>query len=229
MPGLDNGKHARLQELRMSLSEQFAQPGLYLETFAVLSVAVLLAALLAYHPSTHRKLSTRADFEQPKTMVLYGLVGALVGHIVDLNEAMALVIFGIGGLMRFRTVVGEAKDTGRVILSAIVGICAGLQSYLIAVLATAFAWVIIWYLERKVIGSVVVVGVEVSGMEASSSAYHRLLEQALCRVVGETRDPKRGCLELVFAAPGGLRTTTLKAASDALEAPTRGQPVWDIS
>lgn len=211
------------------LAAQFSQLSLYGETLFVLLSSVVLAAVLAYHPSLSRKVTTRAALEQPKTMLLYGLVGALVGHVVLLNEMMALVIFGIGGLMRFRTLVGEAKDTGRVILTAIVGICCGLQSYLIAALATAFGWVLIWYLERQSVGSVQILGLETTQMQATSEAYRRLLREFSCRVVGEARNPKKGQIELVFTAPPTLTEEALRQQTDVLAPNVRGVPGWELS
>lgn len=228
LPGFQNSPTSP-SAARPSLVEQFTQVEVYAQTLLVLLAAVVLAAVLAYHPSTRRKVTTRAELDQPKTMVLYGLVGALVGHVVSLNQMMALVIFGIGGLLRFRTIVGEAKDTGRVILAAIVGICAGLQSFLIAILATAFGFVIIWYLERQNVGSVQILGLETASMQRASSSYRGLLSSAGCRVVGETRNPKKGLIELVFTAPRGVSVQQLEAASEQVEEAARGVAAWEVS
>jgi hypothetical protein len=207
---------------------QFTDFALYGQTALVLVLAVSLAAVLAYHPSTLRKATTRDDIEQPKTMILYGLVGALVGHVVHVNQAMALVIFGIGGLMRFRTDVGEAKDTGRLILSAIVGICVGLQSYLVALLATLFGWAIVWYLERRSVGTVQLLGVEITKMPATSTAYRKLLLTLGCRVVGETRSSNKGEVTLVFVTAPNINLETLNQAGELLPLEVRATPAWEL-
>lgn len=212
-----------------AVEEQFTQSHLYIETLVVLLTAVLLGAVLAYHPALRRKVASRADLEQPKTMVLYALVGALVGHIVSLNPTMALVIFGIGGLLRFRTIVGEAKDTGRVILAAIVGICCGLQTYLIAALATGFAWLIVWYLERQYIGSVQILGLETRQMAGASGAYRKLLADAGCRVVSEQRNSKKGEIEIVFRTSSNIDFESLKQRADTIDEQQRGVPAWELS
>jgi hypothetical protein len=212
-----------------SLEAEFLDVSLYSETLIVLSVAVVLGSVLAYHPSLRRKITSRAEYEQPKTMVMYALVGALVGHIVALNQTMALVIFGIGGLLRFRTIVGEAKDTGRVILAAIVGICCGLQTYLIAALSTGFAWVIIWYLERQMIGSVQILGLDTTRMQGASDAYRWLLTEAGCKIISERRSTKKGEVELVFRAPAGIDDGQLRLQGEALEESRRGVAAWEFS
>jgi hypothetical protein len=212
-----------------SILVQFTDVALYGQTALVLVLAVILAAVLAYHPSTLRKATTRDDIEQPKTMILYGLVGALVGHVVHVNPSMALVIFGIGGLMRFRTDVGEAKDTGRLILSALVGICVGLQSYLVALLATVFGWVIVWYLERRSVGSVQLLGVEIAKMPLASAAYRALLQSLGCRVVGETRSPNKGEVLMVFVTAPNVTLEILNRAGESLPIEVRATPAWELS
>ena len=212
-----------------ALKDQFLDLRLIIMTLVVLAVAVLLGSTLAYHPSLRRKIASRADLEQPKTMILYALVGALVGHIVSLNHTMALVIFGIGGLLRFRTIVGEAKDTGRVILVAIVGICCGMQTYLIAALATAAAWFIIWQLERQVIGNVQIIGLAISQMTETSNAYRKLLTAAGCSVVSEHRNAKKGEVGLVFRAKSQISTGQLIEKAERLDDSVRGVAAWEIS
>lgn len=212
-----------------ALQEQFLDVRLYAETLLVLLVAVALGSVLAYHPSLRRKVASRAELEQPKTMIMYALVGALVGHIVSLNPTMALVIFGIGGLLRFRTIIGEAKDTGRVILAAIVGICCGMQTYLIAVLATAAAWVIVWQLERQLIGAVQILGLSIPQMEAASRAYRKLLADATCVVVSEQRNAKKGEVGLVFRAPPSVTVEQLMERTRGLDEAERGVAAWEIS
>ena len=124
----------------------------------VFLLAAVLGAVIAYHPRTRAKASTLAELEQPKTFIMYALVGAVTAKIVEANSAMAFVVFGIGGLMRFRTDVGPAKDTGRVILTAVVGVCCGLKLLVVAVGATAFGWVLLWLLEKETFTRLLVKG-----------------------------------------------------------------------
>ncbi|MEE3231085.1 MAG: hypothetical protein VX272_08595, partial [Planctomycetota bacterium] len=107
--------------------ENFGNIVYIVDVSLMLLLSIILAAVIAYHPSTRRKASNITEFEQPKTFLMYAMVGALIAQLVQTYPPMALVIFGIGGLLRFRTVVGEAKDTGRVILVTVVGLCCGLK------------------------------------------------------------------------------------------------------
>ncbi|MEE9382554.1 MAG: hypothetical protein V3V08_03985 [Nannocystaceae bacterium] len=211
--------------------EQFGTPSHYVEMTVVLGFALVLAAVIAYHPTLRRKASTRAAVEQPKTLVMYGLVGALVGHVCNLNETMGFVIFGIGGLMRFRTDVGEAKDTGRVILVAVVGICCGVQTFLIAALATIFGFVLIWHLERQVIGSLDVMQIDPAIASEVSAAYRKLLRAAGCQIVGERKspNPKKPDLSLVFLVPRNFDRDALMREAALLPEKLRGTVDWTLS
>ncbi|TPV92265.1 MAG: hypothetical protein B7733_26470 [Myxococcales bacterium FL481] len=215
----------------MRLASEFSDPALLVDMGLVLGFALALVAIIAYHPSLRAKATTRAAAEQPKTLVLYGLVGALVGHLVSLNEMMALVVFGIGGLMRFRTDMGDAKDTGRVMLVAIVGICCGVQSFLVATLATACGWLLIMFLERQVVGGLDVMQVQPASVDASSTAYRALISDAGCRIIGERKspNPKRPAISLVFTVPARVDRQALIARADKLPSELRGTTDWHLS
>jgi hypothetical protein len=202
--------------------------GLWLSTVTSLGVAVFLSALLAYHPSEFRRATTREELEQPKSMVLYGLVGCLVGHVVHGSPSLALVIFGLGGLMRFRTDGGAAKGTARLILCALVGVCVGLHAYAVALLATACAWAVIWWLERSRVGHLQVLGVEVANMPATSDAYRRVLQGLGCRIVGETRSPNRGEIQIVFVLSSGLSSDVLEKSAEGMTPEVRATPAWTL-
>jgi hypothetical protein len=45
----------------------------------------------------------RATSSSPRPFLMYSMVAAIVALIVEVQPAMAFVIFGIGGLLRFRT------------------------------------------------------------------------------------------------------------------------------
>jgi hypothetical protein len=201
-----------------------------LDMLAIFILAAGLGAVIAYHPRTRRKATTIEELEQPKTFIMYALVGALIAIIVQAVPAMSLVIFAIGGLMRFRTNVGPAKDTGRVILTAVLGVCCGLKLMLVAVLATAFGWVLLFVLERAIIGELVVRGLAPDVVGRAADTYRRLLVQAGCQVLGERKKLITGQVTFVFRAPAELdRETFEQGALAAVPADVRGTVDWDIS
>jgi hypothetical protein len=195
----------------------------------VLAVAVVLAAAIAFHPTIRAKASTLEQIEQPKTFMMYAMVGALVAIIVKFQPSMALVVFGIGGLMRFRTEVGEAKDTGRVILVTVIGLCCGLELYVVAVLATALAWLLIFALERPTLGRMLVQGLDKQHMQAAAEAHVAALRELGCTIRGEHRRVNKASVTLIYRAPKGVDRQLIEQRLATLPDQLRGTIDWETS
>lgn len=205
----------------------FGDVWLLLDMVVVLLLALLLGAIVAYHPSTRRRLSTLEAFEQPKTLLLYSVVAAVVALIVEVQPAMAFVIFGIGGLLRFRTDVGEAKDTGRVILVTVVGLCCGLKIFIVAVPATVIGWLLIYALEQQIAGIVRVSGVSEHKLHEATRAYRALIVESGCKIIGEQTKFIKREFSFVVNAPPSLDRERLQSRFDALPPEFHGAVDWD--
>ena len=205
----------------------FRDGWLLLDMVVVLLLALLLGAVIAYHPATRRRVSSLEHFEQPKTLLMYAVVAAVVALIVEVQPAMAFVIFGIGGLLRFRTMVGDAKDTGRVILVTVLGLCCGLKIFVVALPATVIGWILIYVLEREIAGIIRVSGVGESSMQEAVRAYHTLIERAGCKIIGvQTRFIKRE-FAFVVNAPPKLDRATLQKEFDRMPPEVCGVVDWE--
>jgi hypothetical protein len=188
----------------------FANVWFMVDMAAVLLLAVILGAVLAFHPRLRSKASSVPELEQPKTFTMYAMVGALIGLVVQVNSVMGLVIFGIGGLLRFRTNVGLAKDTGRVILAVVVGVCCGLKLVVVAIFATAFGWLLTWYLEREDIGRIQVKGLSPEALPRAAEVYRHVLMDAGFRILGEKKTFTKGTVSFVFNATGAIDREALE-------------------
>ncbi|NVB41367.1 hypothetical protein G6O69_26250 [Pseudenhygromyxa sp. WMMC2535] len=205
----------------------FLELDFILDAIVILVIAVALAAVIAYHPVARARATTLEALEQPKTLLTYALVGALIAIIVEIQPTMALVVFGIGGLMRFRTNVGEAKDTGRVILVAVIGLCCGLELYVVAFLATLLAWALIFALERHRFGRVTIQGLDPTILDAASEAHAEALRELGCEVLGEDRRVRKGSAALTYKAPRGLDRARLADRLAQLPEDLRGTLAWE--
>src|ERR1700734_4039837 len=94
--------------IRNSL-EQFLNPEFMLRLFLSLTLAVACAWVLAWDPRRSSSLDSPSDFEERKTLVLLGMVGAIVAELSGTSQTLAFVIFGIGALLRFRTALDNPK------------------------------------------------------------------------------------------------------------------------
>lgn len=144
--GAASGSDATAEDRLRTAFGQFAQWSSWIEILLAAGLAVGLASLLAYHPRGSRHRDRIEALEERKTLVVLGLVGAVVSALVVINPAMALVVFGIGGLVRFRTLLATPHLTGRAILVVVVGLAAGLGQFVTAIVIAAIAWTVIWWL-----------------------------------------------------------------------------------
>jgi hypothetical protein len=127
--------------------QQFAHPQFILRLFLSLGLAVACAWAIAWHPrrvSLHDPLS---DFEERKALILLGMVGAVVAELSGTSSTLAFVIFGIGALLRFRTLLDNPKLTGKAITIVVVGLACGMGSWAMAVFVTAFTWLLVFWLD----------------------------------------------------------------------------------
>lgn len=200
----------------------FSDGWLLLDMACVLLLALVLGALIAYHPTARRKATSLEQLDQPKTFLMYSMVAAIAAQIVEIQPAMAFVIFGIGGLMRFRTDVGVAKDTGRVILVTVVGLCCGLKIYVVAVLATVAGFIVIHALEQVVAGSIIVGGLETLRIPRVALAYRAALTEVGCTIVREQAEASKGRVIFVLRAPARIHREKIAARLGNVPEDTRG-------
>jgi hypothetical protein len=210
------------QTLLLDGWRDFSHGWLLLDMVVVLLIALVLGAVTAYHPSTRRRVSTLEHHEQPKAILMYAMVAAMVALIVKVQPAMAFVIFGIGGLMRFRTDTGEAKDTGRVILVTVVGLCCGLGLFVVAVPATIIGWILVFSLDRQSAGIVRVSGVSEDAIYDAVRSYRTAIQRTGCSIIGEQTRFIRREFCFVVQAPPLLTRAVLQSQLDQLPASVRG-------
>ena len=93
--------------------EQFGHPDFIFRLFLSLILAVGCAWVIAWHPRRASLMDPLADLEERKALILLGVVGAVIAELTGTSQTLAFVIFGIGALLRFRTVLDNPKLTGK--------------------------------------------------------------------------------------------------------------------
>ena len=93
--------------------EQFGHPQFILRLFLSLSLAVGCAWAIAWHPRRSSLMDPLSDFEERKALILLGMVGAVVAELSGTSQTLAFVIFGIGALLRFRTLLDNRSSLGK--------------------------------------------------------------------------------------------------------------------
>ncbi len=129
---------------------QISNPGEMAEFALGLLELIVLTALIAFHPVRLATPGAQANGELPKTLFSYALVGMIVGFLVmHHGYLIGFVIFGLGGLLRFRTDAEEPGDTRRMIVVTLIGLCVGLDLPVMAAITAASSWLIIYFLSVR--------------------------------------------------------------------------------
>src|SRR2546429_4271759 len=127
--------------------EQFAHPEFILRLFLSLGLAVGCAWVIAWHPRRSSLANPLADLEERKALILLGMVGAVVAELSGSSQTLAFVIFGIGALLRFRTLLDNRKITGKAHTVLAAGLACGMGSWAMAVFVTGFTWLLGFWLD----------------------------------------------------------------------------------
>jgi hypothetical protein len=118
--------------------------------------------------------------------------------VVKYGLVVGFVLFGIGGLIRFRTSLRSASLTGRVIFTTLIGLSCGLDLPHVAVLGTIFGHVLIYILDASVAYRIDIRSLPSKHVTEAAAAYRSLLEQHDCRIVSEKKDPEKERVTFIF-------------------------------
>lgn len=218
---------------KLSLGEGwygFQDVAFLLHALMILTLAAVLGAVIAYHPRLRRSIDTLAEIEAPKVFVLYGVIGALTGiMVVKYGLVVGFVLFGIGGLIRFRTVLTSAKLTGHVIFVTLIGLACGLELPHVAVLATAFGFALLFVVDVNQTFCVDVRAIPTEHYATAVRAYRELLQTQGCRIISEKKRPEKGQLSMIFQASGDLSRHQLETLMESeIDPSMRGYIDLDI-
>jgi hypothetical protein len=208
----------------------FNDYGAMVNELAALVLATLLAMIIAFHPTTRRTVDTIEEAELPKVSIMYSLVGAVVGvAVLQFGMVIGFVVFGLGGLMRFRTETSSTRDTGRLIIVTLVGLLCGMNLPHFAVIATAFVWFVILVFDANPVYRLDVSEIEKANLKQAADAYRNELHGVGAKLVTETNAVSKGKLVFVFRAPRGFSQDALyESTLRHLPPELRGELDWRV-
>jgi len=118
-----------------------------MDVVLVLVLSFVLSAFLGWvYKLTHRGSSYTQSFVL--TLVMNGMIVALVMLIVGSNVARAFSLVGALSIIRFRNAVKETRDVGFIFFTMAIGMTVGTRFYLLAVIAAVVISVIIVIMTR---------------------------------------------------------------------------------
>lgn len=200
-----------------------------------MALAVGCAWLIARHPRRSTKVDPLNDLEETKTLLVLGLVGAVVAELVTVHTTeagdsmagyLAFVIFGIGALMRFRTALDNPKSTGKAILVVVIGIACGLNEWALALYVTAAAFGLIFWLDSYLACRVTVRLRAKQDLRTAYIAVQDVLQHKGCRVKSSSTYENRNRFVILAHMPVGIDPVALEGALQAaLPLPSDGDEV----
>ena len=191
--------------------EQFGRPEFILRLFLSLSLAVGCAYAIAWHPRRSSLMDPLADLEERKALILLGVVGAVVAELSGTSQTLAFVIFGIGALLRFRTLLDNPKLTGKAIMVVVVGLACGMGSWAMAVFVTGFSWVLVYWLDSH---SSCRVRIRLDDAEDPKPVFgtvQSLLVSHKCRLQSSALYEDKGQMVFLLYIPSGVDPRQLEA------------------
>ena len=190
--------------------EQFGHPDFILRLFLSLVLAVGCAFAIAWHPRRASLRDPLRDFEERKALILLGVVGAVVAELSGTSQTLAFVIFGIGALLRFRTLLDNPKLTGKAIMVVVVGLACGMGSWAMAVFVTGFSWLLMFWLDSHSSCEVRIRLDETEDAKPVFDAVQSLLISHKCKLQSSSLYEDKGRMVFLLYLPNGVDPTRLE-------------------
>lgn len=209
-PGGQDPKGNSWEAIQGSI-QQFGHPDFILRLFLSLMLAVGCAWAIAWHPRRASLIDPLADLEERKALILLGVVGAVIAELTGTSQTLAFVIFGIGALLRFRTVLENPKLTGKAITVVVVGLACGMGSWAMAVFVTAFSWLLLFWLDSH---SSCRVRIRLDDTEDAKPVFgevQSLLVSHKCRLQSSALYEDKGQMVFLLYIPAGVDPRQLEA------------------
>lgn len=191
--------------------QQFAHPSFLLRLFLSLTLSVICSAAIAWHPRRWSRAGQMFDPEERKAFIVLGVVGAIVAELSGTSPTLAFVIFGIGALLRFRTLLDNPKSTGKAVLVVVIGLACGMGSWTMAVFVTLFSCVLLLWLESRLTGTMTIRLDTNRESKTLQDTVESFLISHHCRPHCSTVSKGKKRMEFVFDMPAGIDREKLEA------------------
>jgi uncharacterized membrane protein YhaH (DUF805 family) len=199
------------------------------ESIGALVLAIGLGAVIGFHPTSLRTVDRLIEADMPKVYIMYAFIGAVIGvTVLEFGMVIGVVVFGIGGLIRFRTDTGSTRDNGRLIAVTLIGLVAGLGLPHFAVITTVFAFLLILFFDLSPACRVKIDRVPSGRLHESADAYREVLQAHRCKVIAEHKSTSKERLEFVFRLHRSTTRDRLHLAWTGLPPDLRGDVDWEI-
>jgi hypothetical protein len=196
----------------------FRHPPYVTDLVLGLGSSVLVALVLTSTPRRASRYDPVAAAEQRKATVICALIGCIAAELVQASEQfllgaeIALVLFGIGGLVRFRTIFDDPGQTGVAIVATVLGLACGCSEYSLAALALVVVFLVNWWLNSTAIVQVRVRARKHADLAQVQAATTAVLQDQGFGVLHTAQDPGERTFEAYARTASAFDLTVLSAA-----------------
>src|SRR6202042_3141096 len=195
----------------------------------ILLLAAVLGAAIGYHPATRRTIDRLHEADMPHVYVMYAVIGAIIGVAVrEFGTVVGVVVFGIGGLIRFRSSTDSTRDTVRLIIVTLAGLIAGLGLLHFAVIITLFAFALIYFFDSSPPFRIKIEGLPKGRTADCAEAYRGMLKGQGCSIIAEHHSAEKERVEFVFRLSRRNTRDRLEAELRNIAADLRGEVDWEV-
>jgi hypothetical protein len=199
-----------------------------LDSVATLVLATVLGALIGYHPATRRTIDNLHEADMPHVYVMYAVIGAVIGVAVrEFGTVVGVVVFGIGGLIRFRSSTDSTRDTVRLIIVTLAGLIAGLGLLHFAIIITLFSFALIYFFDTSPPFRIRIEGLPKGRNADCAQAYRSALREHGCSIISEHRSVEKERIEFVFRLPRRSTREGMDAELCKIATELRGNVDWE--
>ena len=194
-----------------------------------LLLAALLGAAIGYHPATRRTIDGLHEADMPHVYVMYAVIGAVIGVAVrEFGTVVGVVVFGIGGLIRFRSAADSTRDTVRLIIVTLMGLIAGLGLLHFAMIITMFTFALIYVFDTSPPYRIRVEGMAKDRSGNCAEVYRGLLKGHGCSIIAEHHSLEKARIEFVFRLPRRSSRERLEMEIRSIADDLRGEVDWEV-
>jgi hypothetical protein len=141
---------------------------------------------------------------------------------------VGVVVFGIGGLLRFRSATDSTRDTVRLIIVTLMGLTAGLGLLGFAVIITLFSFALIHFFDTRPPYRIRVEGLKKDRTGSCADAYRGILKAHGCSIIAEHHSLEKARIEFVFRLPRRSTRARLDGELSGIAADLRGEVNWEV-
>lgn len=98
----------------------------------------------------------------------------------------------------------------------------------IALVSTAVAWILIYFLERRILYQIEIRGIDAKVFPESVAAYRHALKQQKCYIIQEKKNVAKSKIAFIFSSPSKLRREGIEEfLAKRVPENNRGSLDWD--